>query len=436
MKNQLLCAALLALAGASLPAWAQPADGIIREGEGQHRKALDARELKPFDESAWAKLSDWKNGGSAGPGAFAGRPVLIMTWTDYIPASKRAFATAKRLAETYAADGLAVVCAHGKDEWAAAQKPEAPKGATLLIAHDAKGEFRDAILADNDPDFFVIDRAGQLRFADIATESVEAAVEKVCKESKDVAAGINAALAAAARQREAEIKKAEALRSGVDLTNLPELPFETPGPDAYKNASWPAIPKDPQQGYQSQNPDDKPTAQKATIPETGWFPSKPATNGRVILMYFWHPDVPLSFVDIEKFDLIQRQKGRDVVVVGVLSPLGDANNTYGNQPKIETDPEKLQKKLQDFRRDRKLGHSILLDLNGGLFTTSKTYYQSFQQAVPAPWVAIVSSDGMMRWWGWMGFPAYEAALDKVLLNDPGVQARRRVEDEYIKSKQR
>ena len=128
------------------------------------------------------------------------------------------------------------------------------------------------------------------------------------------------------------------------------------------------------------------------------------------------------------------RSGRDVVVVGVLSPLGDANQGYG-QPTIELDPEKLQSKIKDFQRARPQRHPILVDLQGGLFTTSKTYYQSFQQGVPAPWVAIVSSDGMMRWWGWMRSSGYEAALDRVLTVDPGVKARRAAEQAYIRSHQ-
>lgn len=432
MRHGLLAAVLVACVG-GVAAAREPGDGIVREGEGARRTTLNGRELKPFDQGAWKLLSDWTNGAAMSEGASAGRPVLIATWTDYIPASKRAMALAVKLAEAKAADGLIVVCVHGKDEWASATKPTPPKAGTLLVAHDAKGEFRSAVLSDADPDFYVIDRAGQLRYADIATESVEAAVDRVCKETKDEAAKLNGVIAASAKAAETELKKAEALRSGVDLTSVPELPFPAPSDGAFKGARWPDLPKDPQQQFQGQNGEEKPTAQKATLPDTGWFPSKPTTNGRVTLMYFWHPDVPLSFRDINRFDLLQKQFPRDLVVVGVVSPLQGTDSASGKAS--DMDPEKLQKKLQDFRSTRPLGHSILVDPQGALFTVSKTYYPSFQQGVPAPWVAIVSSDGMMRWWGWMGFPAYQAALDRCLQEDPGVQARRKVEDEYIKSRQ-
>lgn len=424
--------AMCVLAGV---AFADPDDGIVREGEGDRRTRLNARELKPFDAGAWASLSDWKNGEGLSAASTTGKPVLIMTWTDYIPASRKAFALAEKLAGKHAGDGLIVVCAHGPAEWASARKPAPPAGGTLLLAHDAKGEFRAKINADNDPDFYVIDRAGQLRFADIVTESVEGAVAKVCAESRDAAGGVNDRLAQEAKDRDAAIRRAEAMRSGVDLTTLPNLPFEAPPPEAYEAVKWPALPKDPQQAFQASGPDDKPQPQKITIPESGWYPEKPNLDGRVVMFYFWHPDEPLSFKDMHAFDLLQKQYGRDLVVVGVLSPLGDVNNQDPNKAKIETDPEKLQAKLDSFRKNRTIQHPLLLDVQGTLLSATRTYYPSFTQAIPVPWVAIVSTDSMMRWWGWQRFPAYQASLDKVLAVDPAVQARRKVEAEYLRAKQ-
>jgi hypothetical protein len=432
-------AALAFLVGVAASAWsgpalAQSADGVVREGEGSRRTQLNARERKPFDHAAWGGLTDWKNGPAPSAATTTGRPVLIVTWTDYIPVSKRALALAVRLAGERAGDGLIVVCAHGKDEWASAQKPEAPKGGTLLLAHDSGGAFRSAILSDNDPDFYVIDRAGQLRFADIVTDSVESAVATVCAETREQAAGLNQRLAHEARVRDTEVKRAEALRAGVDLRSLPEVPFEKPGDGAYESAKWPKLPEDPQQQFQAQGPDDKPQPQKITIPDTGWYPAKPNLEGRVVFMYFWHPDAPQSFRSVNSLDFLQKQQGRDIVVVGVIAPLFDRTNS-GTESRLEMDPEKLQKKLEDSARTRKLDHPILLDPQGTLFQATKTYYQSFQQAIPLPWIAIVSTDSYMRWWGPAAMPGATGAFDRVLAVDPGVQARRKAEEEYIKARQ-
>lgn len=426
-------ATVLMLCGSSCVLAQQAVDGVVREGEGARRTALNNAERKPFDSGAWSKLSDWKNGPAISASAVAGKPILIVVWSDFLPASKRAVATGKKLAEQHAAKGLVVVCVHNQHEWAAANKPTAATGATFLLAHDASNEFRKAIQSDADPDYYVIDRAGQMRFADIDTGSVEKAVEIAVNESETDAGGLNAKIAAEAKARDLEIRKSEALRTGLDMTNLPEIPFEQPDADTYKDAKWPTAPRDPNSTpEQLLQPEP---AQPVNIPEVGWFPKKPEMKGRVTLMYFWHPDARVSYKAYDQFELIQRQMSRDLVVVGVISPLFDMNSTANERLKIETDPDKLNKKLEDFRSSKALTHHILADAAGTLFTMSQKNYPDTQQGIPAPWIAVISSDNQMRWWGWMGSPRARAALDKTLETDPGVKARRAAEDAYIKNRE-
>lgn len=431
-------AALLALPliAGSAPALAQPAsDNILREGEGPRRARLDKTERKPFDASSWSKLSEWKNGAAPTGATMAGHPVLLLFWTDYIPASKRALALARKLSDQYASQGLIVVCAHGAQDWENAAKPAPGKDATLLIAHDAKGELRKQLESDADPDFYVIDRAGQMRFADIATESVEGAVEIVVKESQGDAASLNDRLAAEARKREEDARKTEALRENIDLTKLPEVPFAEPDEEAYKAVKWPAVPRD-ENSYSDPAERDKPAPpQPVSIPDSNWFPSRPELKGRVVLMYFWHPDARVSWMrDLVNLDILQRQHSRDMVVVGVLSPLADANSQGGEKLKIETDPEKLKKSIDDFFAGTSGTHYVLADAPGNFLAMTDKGYQNYNGGKPVPWIAIISSDSKMRWWGWAKDPKGRAALDKILDSDPGVIARKKAEDAYIRAK--
>lgn len=430
---------LILAAGLLVPAvaFAQVDPQIVREGEGPNRTRLTGKELKPFDAGAWTKLADWKNG-TMTPAVTDGKPVLVLTWSDYIPTSKRALTLARKLSEKYGARGLVVVAAHNSLEWDKATKPEAAKDTTFLVAHDATGEFRAAIGADNDPDFFVIDRAGQLRYADIATEAVEAAVEKVVNESKEQAGGVVTKLAADAATRAVELRRTDALRTQVDMTSLPEVPFEMPSDESFKGTwlnyrsnQWPTPPMDTTGGDQQTRPapDAAPEVTKVALPDTGWFPAKPELKGRMVLMYFWHPEFGASFENVDQFDLLQRQHSRDVVVVGVLTPLSDGK---GGTLKIENDPVRLQKKLDQYRASRNIGHPILVDLNGSLFEMSKKHYSEAQSGVSIPWVLITSSDNAARWWGFL--PRGQAAFDKVLANDPGLKARRAAEEKYIRDK--
>lgn len=55
-------------------------------------------------------------------------------------------------------------------------------GITWLIAQDGDRKLMDAFHADSFPDYYLIDREGNLRFADIANQEVDRAVEMLIKE--------------------------------------------------------------------------------------------------------------------------------------------------------------------------------------------------------------------------------------------------------------
>lgn len=431
MSKALLLAACIA--ASAVPALAQSGDGIAREGEGKRRSDLNARELKPFDFAAFATLSDWKNGAALSAGAAAGKPVLILTWTDYVPQSKRALALAKRMSEKHGPNGLIVVAAHSSEEWTTLGKIDAPKDATFLVAHDKAGEFRKAINSDADPDFYVIDRAGQLRFADVVSESVEAACEKVVSEASEAAAGENSRLKGLAEAAAIELRRSEALRQGVDLTSMPEIPFEMPKDEVFKAAKWPKPPEDPQASQNlpaGETFDPFAGLSKFTMPDQAWYPSKPQGKGRLMLCYFWHPDHAFTQRQMDAMELLQRQLGRDVYVVGILSPLGDTSG----QSTLNMKPEFIAENFKKYHTQKGLKHYFATDADGTLFEASKKSYQTANEGVPVPWGFIVRSDGTMLWWGYLSGPTGRANLDKILAVDPGVKARRAAEDEYIKSR--
>ena len=436
--RSLVLAALLAapVAGVSASAMAQTGvDGIIREGEGARRNQLNAMERKPFDFAMLGSLKDWKNGEALSAGAASGKPVVIMFWTDYLRAGKRAMALAQRLATQNAANGLIVIGVHGANEWDSAAKPAAPAGATLLLAHDVDGKLRQALSSDNDPDFYVIDRSGQLRFADVETQAVEAAVAVVVKESRDDAAGVNTRLAADVAKRDAEIRRTEALRSAVDMTQLPELPFTPPTADEYKSAKWPDPPKDPNAQNQDSNaPPELPSSLK--LPDAPWMPEAPKFDGRVRLIYVFHPDARVTFDygQWSRFNLLQRQLIRDVRVVGLVSPVMAPTPDGTQSKRLEVDPAKLTPKLEEWRQRVSLEHYIAMDPAGGILEMLLKNYPDTAQGIPVPWVGIVSSDGLLRWWGWMGNERYQGSLDRIIAADPGVKARRAAEEAFIREK--
>lgn len=390
---------------------------VVREGTGARRTALNAMELKPFPAEAWGKLSEWTSGTPIASADTSGQVVLICTWAGWYQPSTRALALATRLAKEKAKDGLVVVAAHNPEGWAEAEKPAVPEGAKMFIAHDAKGEFRKMLMVDQDPDFYVIDRAGQMRFADIDTGSVEAAVKSLLEESAEKAAGINASLAAAKTKQEEDFRRTGDIRQEVDIRSLPEVPFTDPTPEAYSSASWPRAPK--RDGY------DTSTGGNITLPEEGFFPAKPKTKGRVLIVYVFSPYVRFTFDEIlPSMDQLQRQMGRDVAVVGSVVPIRP-DNQQSNQE--DQDPTRVTKMAEQFVAARRLDHAIIAD--GG---SSAGFSGSSVSSLP--YVAIASSDGVVRWSGDPRTPAFRAAVDQVLRSDPGVKARRAAEEKYIKTK--
>lgn len=430
IRRAVAIATLLALTGTSLAQSFQP----IREGDGQRRADLNKMELKPFPADAWTKLSDWKNTGALTAAETSGKVVLILTWADYVPTSQKAFDLAKRLAESKAKEGLVVVCAHSPKGWDEANKAragaKAGEGVKLFLAHDAKGEFRSAIKSDADPDFYLIDRAGQMRFADITTESVQGAVEALLTESAGDAGKVNDKLAAERSAADAEIRKSESINQQLDYTNLPELPFTKPSPEVYQKAKWPKVPRDP--NAQQSGDNKKPEPKQITLPgDTDFFPKKPESNGRVTLVYLWHPRYIKSFEqEMPKADLLQRQYGRDLVVVGALVV---PNNSNAQQlAEDDRDPEKLRKRMQEFAKARQTKHAFVLDVSNSLYNS----VAGNQNDGPLPYYILIGTDGLAHWWSTNEAPDPTGPLLTMLENDPGVLARRKVEDEYIKARKK
>jgi cytochrome c biogenesis protein CcmG, thiol:disulfide interchange protein DsbE len=404
------------------PAWA--AD-VVREGSGQRRESLNKMELQPFPGEAWGKLSKWAGGDAVTGASVSGKPVLVCTWASWYPTSVNALPVAQQMFERYGKDGLIVVGVHSADGWEEAAQAVKDRGVTFPIAVDAEGSFRKTLLVDQDPDFYIIDRAGQLRFADVETSSVPEACATVVGETAAAAADVPKKLASDREQARMAAARTGQIRDNVAMRDLPELPFPAPSAEAYKAVTWPKLELG-ESGY-GQGPQEPPVIKLAD--NSYFFPSKPAMSGRAQVLYFWHPSLRPSYDRVmDKMDQLQRERGRDLAVIGVLSQF--QQNSYNPNPNPEeADPEKVKKRVEGFR-DLAKHQSLTMDLSGG--TLSQVAGQQGQAT--APYAAVLSSDGTLRWRGDPRSPGFIGAVDYVISHDPGVKARRAAEDQYIKSR--
>ncbi len=415
---------------------AGPADQVAREGEGARRTRLNQMELKPFPAEVWSTLTDWQNGPAPTSSETDGKVIVVFTYASWFPRASRSVDAMVRLAERHGKDGLVVIGAHDKDGWAEAVKPKAPEGVIFRLAHDSKNDLRRKLDVDQDPDVYVIDRAGQLRFADIPDSAVEGAVRLLLAETKEEAAKINERLADAERARDLRERRTVSINDQADLSDMPELPWTAPPASQYESASWPEVPMSQTQRDEFNRTGTRPEPRTLVLPDSGWIDGRaPNTKGKAVVLAFYHPEwarntnYVLRLID--EFNTRQRQRARDMVVISVIidPDKNNANSTTG--PKIERDPEKLAARIKQFQRERQFDHPVLIDMENVVFNQCLTEQNA--QTVPLPHAAVVSTDGTLRWWGFGGESQFQGAMDRVLANDPGIRARRKAEEAWLKA---
>jgi hypothetical protein len=384
---------LLVLASSilSLSVHAQGTEGIIREGSGARRASLNDLELKPFASDLWSGVDAWANGTAITSGETSGKPVMIVTWQSWYDPSVRTLVAAQRVADQFASDGLIVIGLHDDQEWAGAEEAAKAKGITVRLGHDVGNKVRAALMVDQDPDVYVIDRAGQLRFADVDSASMEQAAKIVCKESAEDAAKINETLAERDRQAKIRSQSTSSINPDADLTSIPELPFPDVAPEKYDAAGWPKMTDS--SGRQNEVP-------TLVVPTEGWFPNQaPATKGRVLIAYLWNPDVPASVNLVKDMDLIQRERGRDVAVLGIVvtrNTLSGSRSSSQTEEEQALELETLNRRIKHFAdNNNRLAHPITFDSSGTLLSFRATT-RSLRRGRSSPLLMASCAGGAMR----------------------------------------
>ena len=415
--------AMLAMAGA---AGAQSLDAEVRlEGSGKHRDTCNTLQLKPFDAALWGSLSDW-SGTPVTAESAAGKVVLIMTWTSYAKGTNSPAAKlAQRLHERYADKGLLVVGVHNPNEVARAAAAAQELKLTFPCAADPKpGKFRMALHVDQDPDFYVIDRAGNMRFADIENSSVERAVEIALGETVEQASAVPGIVADGIRAAELEKMRirdvAGVVKPGQPLT----VTFNPPSEEEYGRARWPAVVTKTGVGqYDTMAERVRKERPNLVLNEETWVTPRPVNTGRVTLVY------TIDILDEQikpiatRMSSLQRAYPRDLVVVATQAKAPDESNL--------TDAEKQeraqarQRAARDFVTTSGLNHGFNTTLVG--LGDNSEIVSIFALRHENTTAFLVSSDGRVRWCGNPYWDGFEKNVDLFIEADPGVKARRAAE---------
>jgi len=413
---------------------------IIRETTAGTR-AEELRELErtPFDLSLYGELSDWFNGEPATAATTDGKVVVFYTWSSFRPVTMRPMGTLRRLVDRYGEEDLVVVGVHQPEAYEDAKQAAERRRVNFPIARDESGRFREALLVDQDPDFYMVDRAGQLRYADVATASLEDAVRMLVNESASEAGTLNERLETQRARAREEARRTRLLRQQMRLGEMPDVPFEQPPASAYEEADWPTLTEFvlPDDLFGDGDDPDEIDPYSVEIPSGDWHPSPPSDiEGKLRMIYLWSTEQGIGAAN-EFYDQIQRVQAahkRDVVVMGVAVRVEESRRRRRSNDEPDTRLAELNDLYRDFIDEKRLNHPVINKMDDNAFPTTLLGLDGRGRGEFATSAtALISTDGNVRWIGYFGIEndEFRAALSKMLREDPGVQARRQAEEAYI-----
>jgi len=297
--------------------------------------------------------------------------VLIATISGDQPQSIMMLNTLARLEREHAEDGLEVLAVHGELGFEAIEEKIADGRVKVQVAKDAGGEFIKAMHVDNHPDVFLIDRAGQLRYADVSNRSVKAAVVGLLKEDAETA-----------------IANAQLEASGVEIPEpgLPVIPAE-----AYASADWPATNSANLNALDYQG-------KELPVPLGGeqWLTEKVDLGGKIVVLDFWATWCGPCRKVMPELDRLQKRYNSEIAILG----MGGQNDPIADVKKFIRSHNESYSQLYD--KDRAINNAL--------------------QVRAIPHAVIISTDGIIRWQGNPLSSSFKKALEQTIKVDPMVNA--------------
>lgn len=207
------------------------------------------------------------------------------------------------------------------------------------------------------------------------------------------------------------------------LGALPEsasqIGWTRPNETEYADAKWPQIPA-------GKDAEPRPIS----LPDSDWSPRRPDTDGRVVLLYFFHPSIKDMQANKEALvDVARRDFPRDVVAIGVMTTFPQELGFEISDAQSTADYLRAQLSTQMDRLDKDDSRYFVIDPNRRVFDAISDTPTS---PLP-PLIAVVSTDGLVRWWGKVGTPGFHASLAQIVRVDPGVKARHKAESTWRKA---
>lgn len=154
-----------------------------RKGE-KYEKRNKAKDVLENKNPPALSVTNWQNtdGKELTLAELKGKVVVIDFWGVWCGPCRAAMPHLKQLYEKYNDKGLVVIGIHTKGQGEKMADYVKEADLTWPIALDAEGKTVKAFAVDSYPDYYLIDRKGNLRVADLANKDLDRAVEVLLKE--------------------------------------------------------------------------------------------------------------------------------------------------------------------------------------------------------------------------------------------------------------
>jgi thiol-disulfide isomerase/thioredoxin len=178
MRRSVTAALVLALAWAAA---GRADDDFKRERRPDNQEAKDGLEKKAPPA---LQVKEWLNtdGKELKLDDLRGKVVVLDFWGVWCGPCRAAMPHLKELYAKHKADGLVVIGVHTTSAGEKMADFVKKEGLPWPVALDVDEKTVKAFHVDSFPDYYVIDRAGKLRFADLANQELDRAVEALLKE--------------------------------------------------------------------------------------------------------------------------------------------------------------------------------------------------------------------------------------------------------------
>ena len=392
-------AALLCTCGLSLGLG--PDHKVKREGEPERRAVADKLEGTEFNFDLLAGLDGWVNTDAAiTPQHARGKPVVLAFWSDDKVRSVRILSSLNRLQRDYDNEDFVVIAVHPEELYTDATG-RADRGLVQVpLARDPQGKLHEALKADDAPDIYLVDRAGQLRYADIEESSLRRALRNLIRETPEEA------LAALKKEREARAEEiaaaqeAAADNAGDEAQPAPEAEKPRPDPGVYNIMRWPPRNTDAAVSRAATNLQGQAfPASRSEFAALETIRQGEDPTDRVVIVDMWESWCGPCIAAGPKLERIQNRFRGQLAIVAISGPGSDTPRPGNAKEEAAAIVERENK-------------------NFGYYYDANDTIKGKLGIRAIPHVYVLSTDGVVRWQGNPHDAAFERIVGEIVAQDP------------------